>query len=1075
EEVALYEQHLPTLPPQIPDPVQRLYVVRVDSVEPVQNAGAGFRLMTSCVTDDMMVSLFHVTTDRYYVNNNAEDVLQLAQVLRHVWNMLPLKKRLAWENAARELLMKAAKASAQVASVDSTTGGNAPVDSTTGISAPADSATGGSAVEDGATTDVAADSTSVDSASAENGSAEIDKENKEDKGTEETVKPLRDEAMPIRDFPFGVTPPSPPKATDTSCQLQPAHAPPPVDHARKTRAIESSCCSIRDKWTSFGDVQSHIIAAHYTAIFYGCHFCGALYPTVEALLAHSECTRWTNMLLSQMVQDGGKQMRKVEMRAAYLFIVCSDCGLWLPIRVNYPADRLPKAWCFFATVMENHSCKKLVPMIIYMAQLMDVPSRDARVLIQFLPSFLKNIPYSCEECSIDSFATPDEMDLHFQKVHHIRYKCTKCGECSGTELYHKAHLSTHLSDSLLLADYLRTTCTFQPPPHCSAAPPVVGFQRRSAACGGSTTSHTPALLEHDLLDHCEELLELKIWNSMENAKLAGESSEEETDDDEDIDTAKHRSDAAYENYDYTSLWGTIEDKEAKTHVNNYFHKVNGTSEPEEAVLDWRTRVNNPSETVKLLERESTVDLSALAISHAGDKFADMLVSKFLKRISLPISACMELLSGNLFLKRSICLCGLDISLQDLASRYPDTRSAVARDTDNALWLRYGVLQPKTQFDMQLKLARKGIRVASLDNKITSASPSTPRNIQPRTTGQVRRTAFPTLENMSPKPAMEAKEEQSPLPIHSTQGLNQHYIKPFVLVNNMLRCKFCAHQTSTPQAMRDHLQANHVLVCRACGNGFAHREALTRHGKMGRCSLSFKDSSVKHISADCGVCKKRMSLANAYLHLFREHLSSVVYGTVSGQVYPEHQNLHVDQSLGENMASKESVAYSPTVDLKPIERNTRDVVVYRRPNTVVCCCYLCGMEMASLEQLNRHLNRHAERWTRCPFCLDYVPIANHEVMKAHLMQKHMEKRDGCLSCKYCQRSLVRGAYAHLLYMCTLTRKCALCRGEQGVKNAAEMTVHWTNRHLDIMRRYVEVSALLDHLTVAGGVHAFIHWT
>lgn len=132
-----------------------------------------------------------------------------------------------------------------------------------------------------------------------------------------------------------------------------------------------------------------------------------------------------------------------------------------------------------------------------------------------------------------------------------------------------------------------------------------------------------------------------------------------------------------------------------------------------------------------------------------------------------------------------------------------------------------------------------------DNKITSASPSTPRNIQPRATGQVRRTAFPTLENMSPKPAMEAKEEQSPLPIHSTQGLNQHYIKPFVLVNvsvdqrigslgmspwkfsrvldlncslqNMLRCKFCAHQTSTPQAMRDHLQANHVLVCRACGS------------------------------------------------------------------------------------------------------------------------------------------------------------------------------------------------------------------------------------------------------------------
>lgn len=57
EEVSLYEQHLPTLPPVIPDPSQRLYVVRVDSVEALVNAGAGFRLMTSCITDDMMVSL----------------------------------------------------------------------------------------------------------------------------------------------------------------------------------------------------------------------------------------------------------------------------------------------------------------------------------------------------------------------------------------------------------------------------------------------------------------------------------------------------------------------------------------------------------------------------------------------------------------------------------------------------------------------------------------------------------------------------------------------------------------------------------------------------------------------------------------------------------------------------------------------------------------------------------------------------------------------------------------------------------------------------------------------------------
>ncbi|PIO64677.1 zinc finger, C2H2 type [Teladorsagia circumcincta] len=115
----------------------------------------------------------------------------------------------------------------------------------------------------------------------------------------------------------------------------------------------------------------------------------------------------------------------------------------------------------------------------------------------------------------------------------------------------------------------------------------------------------------------------------------------------------------------------------------------------------------------------------------------------------------------------------------------------------------------------------------------------------------------------------------------------------------------------------------------------------------------------------------MSLANAYLHLFREHLSSVVYGTVSGQVYPEHQNLHIDESLGE-AAIKDSVIYSPSIDQPhPKDRNPRDVVLYKRPANVVCSCYLCGMEMVSLEQLQRHLAKHTEKWTRCPFC--YAPV------------------------------------------------------------------------------------------------------
>ncbi|ETN78276.1 hypothetical protein NECAME_10473 [Necator americanus] len=157
--------------------------------------------------------------------------------------------------------------------------------------------------------------------------------------------------MPVREFPFYVKDDHSQLPSDKSWRLQAVNGPAIADMARKQRPIESSCCDVRETWKSFINVQSHLLAGHYTAMFYACHFCGVLYHSVETLLGHADCPRWTSMLLNQMVKGGGKQIRKVEMKVAYLFMVCTDCGLWLPIRVNYPPDRLPKAWCFFATVM----------------------------------------------------------------------------------------------------------------------------------------------------------------------------------------------------------------------------------------------------------------------------------------------------------------------------------------------------------------------------------------------------------------------------------------------------------------------------------------------------------------------------------------------------------------------------------------------------------------------------------------------------------------------------------------------------------------------------------------------------
>ncbi|VDM74158.1 unnamed protein product [Strongylus vulgaris] len=125
------------------------------------------------------------------------------------------------------------------------------------------------------------------------------------------------------------------------------------------------------------------------------------------------------------------------------------------------------------------------------------------------------------------------------------------------------------------------------------------------------------------------------------------------------------------------------------------------------------------------------------------------------------------------------------SLQDIAAKYPDTRTAVARDTDNALWLRYGILQPRSHFEMQLNLAKRGIKVIGLERKEngtpSSSSQSTPRAVH-RTPVTVRRTAF-TLNESTPPTGIDKRDNPVPVPASAlAQGINQHYIKPFVLVN-----------------------------------------------------------------------------------------------------------------------------------------------------------------------------------------------------------------------------------------------------------------------------------------------------
>ncbi|VDM73618.1 unnamed protein product [Strongylus vulgaris] len=102
---------------------------------------------------------------------------------------------------------------------------------------------------------------------------------------------------------------------------------------------------------------------------------------------------------------------------------------------------------------------------------------------------------------------------------------------------------------------------------------------------------------HDLVDHCEPLVKLKLMNALENAKFTAALTYEEDDED---DGVKHRADMGFENFEYSELELPHDEREAKKLINEYFHKINGTTEPDDAVLDWRTRVNNYKSVVETI-------------------------------------------------------------------------------------------------------------------------------------------------------------------------------------------------------------------------------------------------------------------------------------------------------------------------------------------------------------------------------------------------------------------------------------------------------------------------------------------
>ncbi|CAJ0587018.1 unnamed protein product, partial [Mesorhabditis spiculigera] len=269
-----------------------------------------------------------------------------------------------------------------------------------------------------------------------------------------------------------------------------------------------TCSHDPEPMFTFTNVVLHYMTYHSTAQVCACHFCGHVFQSRTHLSSH-DCAQFQNFVLSNFMEG----ISTLLMKFCMVFLACADCGLCLPLRVDFDtsgiiSDYEPQ-WRHFINVMSKHNCGAMVPLVIHFPGKPDDSLTE--LTLSVVPRMLLDeVMVGCDSCGIDVFSDPAASEDHFRRFHpENQYTCGVCETTFGTKAFYKEHCLSHYPKSIILADYLAHQCRLLPPTYSSQPagekeipyggfPKVIGGAKMPLAGPFESTTHRKLLLEESL-------------------------------------------------------------------------------------------------------------------------------------------------------------------------------------------------------------------------------------------------------------------------------------------------------------------------------------------------------------------------------------------------------------------------------------------------------------------------------------------------------------------------------------------------------------------------------------------------
>ncbi|EYB95926.1 hypothetical protein Y032_0154g2948 [Ancylostoma ceylanicum] len=299
--------------------------------------------------------------------------------------------------------------------------------------------------------------------------------------------------------------------------------------AFKSRKIYCPLCptTASDRLTSAVHYQGHMLEHHSCAHLFACHFCGLVFPSLEALKAHDGCEEFAAALVQRIISSGEVEFH---MNFATLIMVCTDCGSQLLVRSSFIGESSISHWSEIINFHMLHNAEKVVPLIVYSQE--DFTPK-LRLRIQAMTPVVKGVRTDCPHCGKCDFDTVEALESHFLSHEESPKKCcSECGMQFSQEGFYREHLLSHLgTKACYLAVHLSRICTFITGGVPSCGPNLTAGG--GVIYGGVSSAVFSSKLRLQHVDACESVTVKKKVNRRGRKRKAGPAYKKDPDEVED--------------------------------------------------------------------------------------------------------------------------------------------------------------------------------------------------------------------------------------------------------------------------------------------------------------------------------------------------------------------------------------------------------------------------------------------------------------------------------------------------------------------------------------------------------------